>query len=279
VDAAGDEKHVKTVVYRAADVSRQPVADGQAFLPAEVGDEPSRGIVDRPVRLADQDRLATDLAVEAGERAGAIDKPVAPLHHQVRIGADHRQAARGEPLELLAIGFRRLRRVVEEARAADQLRLVLAGEDEVEPLVEGHVAVGAEVHELHARPLGDDFPGDVAGGEHRVVGVLRHAEAAKLLADRPGRARGVGDEHHRASLGPKIPQRLYGLRKGGDAVVEHAPDIAKERIVAAAKVLQPGDAPHPISRLCRPRGVASAARPVNEAGWQAAKVRARCKLS
>ena len=56
------------------------------------------------MRLADEDRRAAGLVVEAGERPGAINEPLAALNDEVRIGAVHRQAASREPLEQRAGG-------------------------------------------------------------------------------------------------------------------------------------------------------------------------------
>ena len=71
---------------------------------------------------------------------------------------------------------------------------------------------------------------------HRVVSVSSHAEPAKLLADRPGRPRRVpGEERHGPASARNLRSASTAAGKASDAVVEHAPDVARERMVTAPR--------------------------------------------
>ena len=60
-------------------------------MTAALGGQCHGAFVDRPVRLAVEDHLAAEFAIEFGDRAGAIDQPVAAFDDDVGIGADQRQ--------------------------------------------------------------------------------------------------------------------------------------------------------------------------------------------
>jgi hypothetical protein len=80
--------------------------------------------------------------------------------------------------------------------------------------------------------LGDQRYRDVAGGHDRVERVGRDPEFHDLLANRPARARGVGDENDGAATPPERHERVGGGPERFPAIVEHAPDVAKDRVVA-----------------------------------------------
>ncbi len=78
-----------------------------------------RLVVDRAVRLAGEDHLAAEIAVELRQRAGAKDELVAALDHEVGVGADHRHAAGDALLQHLAIVVGMLGLFVHEADVDD----------------------------------------------------------------------------------------------------------------------------------------------------------------
>src|ERR1700744_828546 len=99
MNAPGDEEAVDAEAMRAGKVGAHGVADGEDtieldLVAAMLGGERDGALVDRPVRLAVEDHLATELAVELGDGAGAIDQPVAALDDDIGVGADQRQFPR-----------------------------------------------------------------------------------------------------------------------------------------------------------------------------------------
>lgn len=66
-----------------------------------------------------------------------------------------------------------------------------------------------------------------------MIGFVRNSKAANLHRDawmRPGR---IGDENDGQPLGARLGKRFTGGCKGLNAIVKHAPDIAKDHVVTA----------------------------------------------
>ena len=84
-------------------------------------------------------------------------------------------------------------------------------------------------------PRLDDASRHVAGTSDRVVGVRPDPEATKKPLHRVGRKRRVGDEDHRAAAGAKPRKRIGGLCEGGDAIMQHAPDVAEQNFIVACE--------------------------------------------
>ena len=103
------------------------------------------------------------------------------------------------------------------------------------------VALGAEPEHLLARVVGDEVPGQVAGRDDRVIGLVGDAELAQLPLHRIGGPRRVGDQDDGAALLAICVQRLAGLGKGLQAVMHHAPDVGEHDFHAADEVAQPLD--------------------------------------
>jgi len=90
----------------------------------------------------------------------------------------------------------------------------------------------------HARSgaRGDERAGDVARTHDAVVGRARHAQPVERQARHPlARPRRVGDEHHRAAALAEARERIAGIGRGGDAVVDDAPDVAEHDVVVAGE--------------------------------------------
>jgi hypothetical protein len=83
--------------------------------------------------------------------------------------------------------------------------------------------------------------GQIARGDDGVIGRARHLKPVELRPHRGAGARGVGYEHHPPALGAKARERVACRLIGFDAVVQHAPDIAEDEIVAVGERLQPFD--------------------------------------
>ena len=77
--------------------------------------------------------------------------------------------------------------------------------------------------------IGDEMPGQVAGRDDGVVGFVGNAELAQLPLHRIRRPRRVGDEDDGAALLAERVQRLAGLGKRLEPVMDHAPDVARAR--------------------------------------------------
>ena len=114
------------------------------------------------MRFAVEDHLAAKLAVQLGDRAGAIDQPVAALDHDVGIGADQRQLAVESLQQHGAIIFGGFGFVVEQAGADDVVGLFQRCHDGVEPAVDRRVPLRTDPEDLLAGMVGDEIPGQVA---------------------------------------------------------------------------------------------------------------------
>src|SRR3954452_24352373 len=89
--------------------------------------------------------------------------------------------------------------------------------------------------------VADDAPRQVAGGDDAIVRRARHGEAIELADDGAPRPRRVGDQERRAPLLTEARQGLAGWREGLDAVVDHAPDVAQDHVVARRDLLEARD--------------------------------------
>src|SRR5215472_138191 len=79
----------------------------------------------------------------------------------------------------------------------------------------------------------DNAVGDVAGAHDGVVSIVRHGKTIEDALHIGASARCVGDQDHRTALLAKTRERVASLRKGGDAVMHDAPDVAKKNVIVA----------------------------------------------
>src|SRR3954464_2992085 len=88
MDAAGEEKTIDAETECAGEVGPHRIPDRQhtverGWPAAPFGGERHRAFIDRPVRLAVEDRLAAQFSIELGDRARAIDQAVAAFDDDV----------------------------------------------------------------------------------------------------------------------------------------------------------------------------------------------------
>ena len=196
-----------------------------------------RGVVGVGVRLARPEHLPIHALVEIGDGAGADVLPPAHIHHKVGVGADKRQPARARALEQLAIVFRRLGRIVVEAGAEDGLCLLQWGRPGGQPLERCGVAVGrSDAEEPRIAFLGDVAQRDLAGCNDVVPGFARHASRIQHGGHALAGDRRVGDQDHGATARAKAQQRIASILKGAVAVVQHAPHVAEQHVVASKQL-------------------------------------------
>ena len=252
MDAVGDEQGVEPGRGGAGEIGAQRVADRQRprrrdRRAAQRRDPLQRRRVDRPMRLAGVDRLAAERLVELGERAGAIDELVAAMDDEIGIGADHRQPALDECRESVGVILRRLGRVVEQAGAEQVGRRFRPDHGRRDAAArldrrdQRQIARRADMVERRAAARGDHADRNVAGGDDRVESVGRDAEGERLVADDRIGARRVGDQDDRPAAAAKGGERLGRGAEGVAAVVQHAPDVAQDRVVAARQGAEPVD--------------------------------------
>ena len=120
---------------------------------------------------------------------------------------------------------------------AEDGAVTLSGD--AEAVIEGIVVGdGADVVD-HLAAIGrNEFAGDVAGGDEAIIGVAGHVHAIEHSDDRPGGAWRVGDEDDPPSPRPEAAQSLDGGGMGRDAIMDHAPDVGENGIVARSKGLK-----------------------------------------
>src|SRR5712672_90546 len=96
MDAAGHEQAIDAEAERTGEVGAYGIADRQHPVErrrpaAAFGGECHGAFIDRPVRLAVEDHLAAELAIELGDGARAIDQAVAAFDDDVGVGTHQRQ--------------------------------------------------------------------------------------------------------------------------------------------------------------------------------------------
>src|SRR5580693_3153762 len=83
----------------------------------------------------------------------------------------------------------------------------------------------------------------VAGRDDSVECVWRNPKLQDLSCDRWRGTRRVADENDRTAPPSERHKRIRGLRKGGHAVVQYAPDVAQNRVIAVRDLTETGDLP------------------------------------
>ena len=160
-------------------------------------------------------------------RAGAIDQRRTTLDHDIGIAADHEQLARQHGFEPRAIVVRRLGLVVLEARADHIVGAFRWREVHVQAREDRAVALGPEMVERLSMPLLDRGAGEIARGNDGVIGLARHVQTLELAHHLFARARRIGNKDDHAAARAHAHQRVAGMRKRGDAVVDDAPHVAR----------------------------------------------------
>src|SRR5215470_2902320 len=65
-----------------------------------------------------------------------------------------------------------------------------------------------------------------------IVGVGRNAKPTKLMNHPGRRSRRIGDKNHRPAVGAVSHERVAGVRMSRDPIMNHAPDIAQDDVIA-----------------------------------------------
>ena len=243
MDAAGHEEDVEVLGVGAADVGGDAVADAEDAPAVDGAPQPPLGlgdaeVVDGGVRLARHADLAAQVGVELGQGPGAGDQPVAPLHHDVGVGAEQGQATGEDGLEALAVVLGGLGLVVVGAGDADDGGVLRSGQVQAEAGVEGGVPVWPDGPDGPRRALGQQGAGGVARGDHGVPGRAGHAQGVQLGNHVGGGPRGVGDQDDRP---PALGEGGQGPAGGGEAlaaIVDDAPDVGQDHVVAVGDLVQ-----------------------------------------
>ena len=169
------------------------------------------------------------------------------MHHDVGIGADHRQVARPHAAQRVGVVVRRLGRVVEQPGAQheagllepDQLGALARGAAHL--VEQGDVAWRPDVEGRLGTARRDEGDRRVAGGDDAVVGRPRNAEPVELAHHRGLRPGRVGQQHHGPARLPEPGEGICRGREGPAAVVHDAPDVAERHVVERREVAQPFD--------------------------------------
>ena len=247
--------------------------------------ERQRPIVDRRVRLAGVDDRTAELLVSTRERSRAIDESVAAVDHDVRIGADHRHAADRHRPQFRFVIIERFGLVISEA-GAERILGVFEGH-ESRPrasrlgygVEKAQVALRPDVEDLVAGLLFHQSNRHVARRDDGVERVGRNPELQHLAFDRRRGPRRVADENDGAAPPSERHKRLRGLRERGHAIVQYAPDVAKNRVITVRDLAQTANLPddlrlflphrrarlgddlHPCQGMDRRRGRSASGRP------------------
>src|SRR4029077_4781675 len=158
-------------------------------------------------------------------------------HHKVGVGADHGQATRStgtqDVLEILDLVVGALDPGIEnEIRGLDFSRYPKIETVQHAPVSRRHD--GKEPSTAWSALL-QPAPGRFAGGEQFVIECARNADLGDALDDRGRAARRVGEDDDALARLAKAVKRLDRPGHGTGAVMQHAPEIEDEPVVA------PGD--------------------------------------
>ena len=157
---------------------------------------------------------------------------VAAFDHDVGVGADEREPARREPLELRAIVFRAFDLVVERTGDENEIGIGFADTLDSGPVEQREVAVRPDVVAAHSIFVACEAETcRVAGSQNAVIDVVRNAHLLEHDGQRVGRSRRVRKQQHMTALRAEIRQRFRDAWIGAASVMQHAPDIAEKRIV------------------------------------------------
>jgi len=88
---------------------------------------------------------------------------------------------------------------------------------------------------IHALPgtTRDKGMRNIPRADDAIVGAMGHTESIKHCAhNHDARTRRISDQNHNATSTSKTPERLAGREVGCDAVVNHAPHIAENHVIA-----------------------------------------------
>ena len=204
--------------------------------------------IDRGIRLAEPDHRPAQHLIALRDRAGADLFDAAAMHHQIGIGADQRHAARRrrrqqriERGQVFLAGLRarhqheiRLRRIVDQLHIDPvQHRAIARRHDRIEL-----AAAALERGDLVLRQL---LPGLFARGVDVVVEIGRDAHLRAARRHLARAARRVGEDDRALAGGFQAAQ---GLERGGidhDAVMQAAPEIEDESVIAIRDFAQAMD--------------------------------------
>ena len=110
-------------------------------------------------------------------------------------------------------------------------------------LEKGEVALRPDVEDLVARLLLHQSDRNVARRHDGVERVGRNPELQHLSLDRLRGTWRVADENNRAAPPPKRHKRIRGLREGGQTIVQDAPDVAQDRLIAIRDLVETRNLP------------------------------------
>ena len=107
----------------------------------------------------------------------------------------------------------------------------------------GQVTLRPDVEDLVARLLFHQSNRHVARRDDCVECVRRNPKLQHLPCDRRRGTRRVADENDGAAPPSERHKRIRGLRERGHAVVQYAPDVAQNHVIAVRDLAETGDLP------------------------------------
>ncbi len=238
MDAAEHPAGGKAGGRRTRDIGAQRVAHREHARDAQ---GPQHHRIDRRIGLAEIAHGAAHRLVAACERTGAEHAAAVADHLEVGVGADHRQVACGAGGQRSLVGAKLggAERVVGSG-VDDERRLRRrrhAGQRQV--LDDAAVAFRAEMEGTVAeraqpgiRPVAQRQPGRLAAGQDRVVEGVLDAHGAHCRLDHMVAPRPVGEQSAPLAGRPEPREAIDRARVGSHAVVDHAPEVEDEAVIA-----------------------------------------------
>ena len=248
MDAAGDQQAVDPCPSRAGNVGAQTVADGEDVRAIGDAEKAEAGIVDRMERLAVPANMTSRLLIPLGQCAGAQVKSAAAHDNEIGVGTNHRQtAAERVAQQWLVI----LDLVVPPRRPCIEDELgFLGGIDifKIQSLPDLQVALGADMQASPAErgikrivaPF-EALPSFLTRRHNVMVQPGWNTDRSDAPDDVVGPSRRIGQQDDSlASIDQRV-QAVDGSRDRGDPVMDHAPKIENEAVVARRQLPQAAD--------------------------------------
>ena len=234
----------------ARDVRPQRIAHRQHAPGAQ---HHEHGRVDQRVGLAQRPHVAAHRRVALRQRAGAQHAHAAADDLQVRVGADHRQAAVRAVLQHRVPGLGRVlgamvvgagvqhaggagRRVQHRQRQAGQ-HVAVALRPQMEHLVAQRPRPGVA-------PVAQHLMRGLAGAHHPVIQLGAHAHARQLPADGVRAAGRVGQQDDALAGLAQGHQAVAGAGVGRHAVMHDAPQVQDQPVIPVRQRRQARKVPH-----------------------------------
>lgn len=195
-----------------------------------------RPLVNLRVGFAVPDDVAAQLFIEICERAGTGFGSSATNDDAVGIEAVHYHASTYPALQLGNILLRARPFSFEAGTCHMRYVFVLTSNEDSARFEHGSILLRPEESDRRSK-RSQCFDSRISGGNDRVPALTGKTDMAELAFHGLGGARRVGDENDEPPFTPPLPQSFLRARLQSDAVMDHAPKIAQDKLEPRRKLV------------------------------------------